>query len=60
MARKIDSLMVMRPSTHRYLASTKLLFGFLVARKLDSSRVMRHLAEEYMASVEQLFIILAA
>jgi hypothetical protein len=55
---KCDYSSVMWPSTHRYLSSTKALFGLLVAWKWDSSWVMRLLVEEYMAPFEQHFTIL--
>jgi hypothetical protein len=52
--------MVMRPSTHKYLASSKTLLGILVALKYNSSMFMIKLAEENMDCVEQLFSIFDA
>jgi hypothetical protein len=50
----------MIPSTHRYLASRKPLFGILVPWKWNSSGVMINLVEENKDSGGQLFIILSA
>jgi len=48
---KCDYSSVIRPSTYRYLAFTKPLFGLLVAWKWESSRVKRLLVEELHGSL---------